>query len=241
MPLAIYETGTITVPANGTTVTGIGTAWSSVVKRGSILQAGTGVGIVTSDPEVTGDVPTDTSIKLKRPWTGGALTSQPYALLIATPGAPFAEAFIAMMQRLSGQGTSSVAVGVPASSVGRDGDVRYEPTADIIYFKTGGAWQAYRASALALKSADYTLVLSDQNNVIEMSIVTTANTVTIPPNSAVAFPINSRIEVVQFNTGVTSIVAGAGVTLRAPNGLTVPARYNRLRLTKRATNEWYVW
>lgn len=238
MPLAIYETGTITVAANGTTVTGIGTAWSSVVKRGSILQAGTGIGIVTSDPEVSGDLPTDTSIKLKRPWTGGALTSQPYALLIPVEGAPFAEAFIDLMQRLAGQGTSSVAVGVPSNAEGRDGDVRNDPTADVIYFKSGGAWQAYEASAIVTKTASYALVLADRNNTVEMNLAG-ANTLTVPPNSTVAFPINTKVDIVQLGAGQTTITPGTGVTIRSEGAkLKTAAQYARVSLQKRATNEW---
>lgn len=140
-PPPLYSQGTINVAANGTTVTGIGTAWAGVVRRGSILQAGTSFGIVTSDPDVPTDLPTDTSIKLFRPWGGGALTSQPYGMLIAIPGAAFSEAFIAIMQRLNGRGTVVVTSGTPLAADGRDNDLRIDPTTSQIFYKTGGSWE----------------------------------------------------------------------------------------------------
>lgn len=63
--------------------------------------------------------------------------------------------------------------------------------------------------------ADYTLAASDQlqDTVVEMN-VGIANTVTIPLNSSVAFPIGSQIVIAQYGSGQTTIAGAVGVTLR---------------------------
>ena len=86
----------------------------------------------------------------------------------------------------------------------------------------------------------YTLVLSDYTNgsIIEMDNAD-ANTVTIPPNSSVAFPVGAVIPIRQLGAGVTTIAAGAGVTLRNPH-LTakIAAQYGSATIHQRAANEW---
>lgn len=84
----------------------------------------------------------------------------------------------------------------------------------------------------------YTLVLADAGGVVEMTNGS-ANTVTVPPNASVAFAVNTRIDVVQYGSGTTTIAAGAGVTLRGD--LEVPAQYAGVSLWKRGTNEWVVF
>ena len=89
------------------------------------------------------------------------------------------------------------------------------------------------------KTTSYTAVLSDEGNVIEMDSAS-ANSVTIPPNSSVAFTIGSSIDVFQKGTGQTSIVAGAGVTVLNTPGLKFRDRYSMATLIKRDTNTWIV-
>lgn len=84
----------------------------------------------------------------------------------------------------------------------------------------------------------YTLALSDAGKVVEMNNAS-ANTVTVPPNSTVAFAVGDVIELVQYGAGVTTIAAGAGVTIRSANSyLDIRAQYGGAMLYKRATNEW---
>jgi hypothetical protein len=93
----------------------------------------------------------------------------------------------------------------------------------------------------AIKTASYTLVLSDLGQIIRMNL-TTDNNLTIPPNSSVAFPIGSVINIVQIGTGQTTIVAGSGVTLRSEgNKLKVKARYALCGAVKINTDEWVVF
>lgn len=86
---------------------------------------------------------------------------------------------------------------------------------------------------------DYTLVLTDNFNAVEMD-KGTANTVTVPPNSDVAFPIGSQISVFQYGAGQTTIAAGAGVILRYSVGLSLVSQYDACTLSKVGLDEWYV-
>ena len=86
----------------------------------------------------------------------------------------------------------------------------------------------------------YTLVLSDASKIIEMQSGS-ANTVTVPLNSSVAFPIGTEIQVLQYGAGQTTIAAAGGVSLRSKSSqLKIGNLYTGVTLVKRGTNEWYV-
>jgi hypothetical protein len=90
------------------------------------------------------------------------------------------------------------------------------------------------------KSSSYTLVLTDIYKLIEME-VSTANTLTIPTNASVAFPIGTQILVSQLGTGQTTITPAVGVTIRSSGGKTkTSAQYAMCTLIKRGTDEWYL-
>ena len=119
-----------------------------------------------------------------------------------------------------------------AGLAGYPNDVRKQLNGD-------SSW-SYPVVPPASKGASYTLVLSDSALVIEMNIGV-ANNLTIPPNSAVAFPLGTTIEVGQVGVGQTSIVPGAGVTLRAyNNNLRLAGQYAMCSLIKRGTDDWWV-
>lgn len=88
-------------------------------------------------------------------------------------------------------------------------------------------------------TANDTLVLTDDGNIVEPNKAT-AITETIPPNTDVAFPVGAYVEVMQLGAGQVTIAAGAGVTLRAPNGAKTAAQYSTLGVRQRAANEWVV-
>lgn len=92
------------------------------------------------------------------------------------------------------------------------------------------------------KTANYVLALTDKNKVIEMNIATTANTVSVPTNASVAFPVGSQITITQYGTGKTQIVAATPATtfIRATPGSYLRAQYSSATLIKRATDEWYL-
>ena len=87
------------------------------------------------------------------------------------------------------------------------------------------------------QTANYTLVLADKNKLVEMSVAS-GNTLTVPPNSSVAFPVGSQIRVLQTNTGQCTLTAGAGVTVNATPGLKLRTQWASATLIKRATDTW---
>ena len=90
------------------------------------------------------------------------------------------------------------------------------------------------------QSATYTLVLSDQNKMIEINNAS-ANQITIPLNSVVAFPIGTQILVVQLGAGQTSIGKSVGVNLYAEgNKLKLVGQYAMATIIKKSADLWYV-
>ncbi len=84
----------------------------------------------------------------------------------------------------------------------------------------------------------YTLVLADASKVVERNNVA-ANTITIPLNSSVAFPIGTTIDITQLGAGATTVAATAGVTIRSLSGLLkLAGQYAGATLYKRGTDEW---
>jgi hypothetical protein len=89
------------------------------------------------------------------------------------------------------------------------------------------------------QTASYTLVLSDADKLVEMN-VGSANNLTIPLNSSVAFPTGTQILLAQYGAGQTTIVATSGVTIRSNGGkLKLNVQYSGATLIKIAENEWY--
>ena len=87
------------------------------------------------------------------------------------------------------------------------------------------------------QTASYTLVLTDKNKIVEMSVAT-ANTLTVPPNSSVAYAVGSQINILQTGAGQTTVTAGAGVTINAAPGLKMRTQWSYATLVKRATDTW---
>jgi hypothetical protein len=85
--------------------------------------------------------------------------------------------------------------------------------------------------------ASYTLVLTDKDKMVEMS-VGSANNLTVPAESSVNFPVGSQITVLQTGTGQTTIVPDSGVTVNATPGLKLRAQWSSVVLVKRASDTW---
>lgn len=90
---------------------------------------------------------------------------------------------------------------------------------------------------VSVETASYTLVLGDAGSTVEMDVAS-ANDLTVPPNSSVAFPVGTVIEVSQVGAGQTTVVAGSGVTIRTPETLVLTGQWSTVSLRKRATDEW---
>ncbi len=84
----------------------------------------------------------------------------------------------------------------------------------------------------------YTLVIGDAEKLNEASNAS-AIAVTIPPNSSVAFPIGTFIQLTQIAAGKPSFAAGAGVTINAPGGLLgCRVQWSTITARKRGTDLW---
>ena len=91
-------------------------------------------------------------------------------------------------------------------------------------------------------TANATLALADEGKVLRVNPTTAADniTITIPKNSAVAFPIDTEIAIVRYNSGTVSIAPVDGdVTLQSANAeRKIKNRYGSVALKKVATDEW---
>jgi hypothetical protein len=91
------------------------------------------------------------------------------------------------------------------------------------------------------QTASYTLVIGDADKLVEINNAS-ANNLTIPLNSSVAFATGTQIILAQYGAGQTTIVATSGVTVRS-NGakLKLNAQYSGATLIKIDTDEWYLF
>ena len=91
------------------------------------------------------------------------------------------------------------------------------------------------------KTANYTLTaLTERDSLIEVDS-TSPVTITIPTNSAVAFPIGTALDILGVNTGLITIAGDSGVTVNATPGLKLRTQWSSCTLFKRATNSWVVY
>ena len=90
------------------------------------------------------------------------------------------------------------------------------------------------------KTDSYTLSsLTERDSLIEMG-KSTAQTLTIPANSSVAYPVGTSIDILQTGAGQVTIAGAGGVTVNATPGLKLRAQWSSATLFKRATDTWVV-
>jgi len=87
----------------------------------------------------------------------------------------------------------------------------------------------------------YTLVAADQSAVITMSNAS-ANTLTIPTNASVAFPIGTVILIYMLGAGTTTITGDTGVTVNgvSAGGADIQNQYGAATVVKYATDSWLI-
>lgn len=94
-------------------------------------------------------------------------------------------------------------------------------------------------------TADYTAVLADQYQVLEIMNKATAIAFNIPTNASVAFPVGTAITVLNIGAGVctisavtsgTTTILSAGAVAAAPT----LAQYKSAVCIKTATDTWHV-
>ena len=90
-------------------------------------------------------------------------------------------------------------------------------------------------SVNAQTGTTYTPVLTDAKQMVTLSNAS-AITVTIPPNSSVAYAVGSKIDFIAKGAGQVSFAQGSGVTIRS-TGATATAP--KLRIQYSACTAWY--
>jgi hypothetical protein len=97
---------------------------------------------------------------------------------------------------------------------------------------------AAKLVAINTQLTPYTLVLADGSKAVEVNSASAIN-VTVPPNSSVAFPIGTVIEITQIGSGKVTVAAGAGVTINsAVPSMATRAQWSSVALRKRGTDTW---
>lgn len=84
----------------------------------------------------------------------------------------------------------------------------------------------------------YTPILTD---VFKLVVLGNANpiTVTVPPNSSVAFPVGTQIDFMQFLTGAVTFAEGSGVTIDSKDGnKVINGQFVGVTLIKLDTDIW---
>ena len=89
------------------------------------------------------------------------------------------------------------------------------------------------------QGSSYTLVLSDNGKMVEMS---TSSTLSIPTNAAQAFAVGAQITILQTTSGQVTIAAtdGGTTTVNGTPGLKLRAQWSSAVCIKRATDSWVV-
>jgi len=139
----------------------------------------------------------------------------------------------------------------PPTLVGETGDVAgmlaYDSTNIYVcladYDGIATIWQQNEAAGgssgttVSTQSASFDLALGDANSIIKMTNAGLA-TVTVPTNASVAFPIGTRIEIVQWD-GTVDIEAAFTVTVESINGnAQIEDQFGKATLLKLAADEW---
>jgi hypothetical protein len=97
----------------------------------------------------------------------------------------------------------------------------------------------------AAQTADYTAVIADTYQVLELMNKATAIAYKIPTNASVAFPIGTVLTILNIGAGVctisavtpgTTTILSAGATAASPT----LAQYKSAACIKTATDAWYV-
>ena len=93
----------------------------------------------------------------------------------------------------------------------------------------------------AQTSTVYNLVLTDAHKTVTLTNGSAIDA-RIPTNAGVAFPIGTRIEIIQEGLGQVTVTPTTGVTLNSSGGKTkLAAQYAQGTILKVATDTWYLF
>lgn len=89
----------------------------------------------------------------------------------------------------------------------------------------------------AQTGTSYTFVIGDRLKVVTLNN-SSAITLTVPPNSSVAFAVGTSIDIIQLGSGQVTVAGGSGVTVNSTPTLKLRAQYSVGSCLKIATNQW---
>lgn len=211
---------------------------------GGITKSMVGLGSVDNTADSAKPVSTaqQTALDLKAPLASPAFTGTP-SLPTGTTGVTqtagdsstklATTAFVTTADNLKAPLASPALTGTPTA-----------PTASVGTNTTQLATMAALYSAVTqlqgidTQTASYTLVLADAGKLVQMNVAS-ANNLTIPLNSSVAFPVNTQLVIRQIGAGQTTVVATGGVTIQSSGSkLKLTGQYSGATLIKIATDTW---
>jgi hypothetical protein len=118
------------------------------------------------------------------------------------------------------------------------GNVKVTATQIKAFAKAGLAPSDLTNTVSTQSGTSYTAVLGDAGTYIQFTNGSSI-TFTIPPNSSVAFPIGTVIEMEQNGAGALTLAPGSGVTINSRGAdLTLAGQYAVAAVKKVATNIW---
>ena len=238
----------------------VGDTTSSSAISGKLDKSGgtmTGALILAADPATALGAATKQYADTMLPKAGGTMTglitlsADPTSALhaatkqyvdtkLALAGGTLSGKLTLVASAAGGAGITVTPGSAPTSPV--NGDVWMTTAA--VFARVNGATQQLAnviditKSAESVQTASYTLALADAGAVVTINNALAVNC-TVPPNSSVAFPIGTRIDVVQWGAGQVSVVAGAGVTIRSSGSkLKINGQFSAATLWKRGSDEW---
>lgn len=211
---AVAGTGTVTLPASGTVV----------AQGGALGTPSSGTLTSCTGLPLGGLVATTANRVLESNGTGvispSAVTSTTLSYLDATSS---------IQTQINGKVTSGGALGTPSSGT--------------LTNCTGLPASSITRTINAQTGTSYTGVLSDAGAVITLSNAS-AITFTIPPNSSVAYPIGTVLDLIQIGAGQVTISQGSGVTITSvgatPSAPKCRVQHSGASAIKTATDTWRV-
>ena len=91
------------------------------------------------------------------------------------------------------------------------------------------------------KFFNYTLSdLNERDSIIDMRM-TVANTVTIPADTVINFPVGTTLDILQTGAGQTTVQAGPGVVLNFTPGQKLRFQWSIATILKRDANTWLLF